>query len=48
MQPTTVSYLKRSWHFRACVAQVNEADYSHPDEEPAHEAHEVQQAVNVP
>lgn len=47
-QHRKAGHLKRSWHIRACVAQVDEADHSHPDEQPAQETHEVQQAVDVP
>lgn len=40
-------YLKRTWHSRSRVAHVDESDNGQADEEPAQEAHEVQQVVEV-
>lgn len=40
-------HLEWPWHFGSCVAHVDESDYGQPDEEPAQEAHKVQQAVDV-
>lgn len=40
-------YLERTWHSWSRVAHVDESDHGQPDEEPAQEAHEVQQVVEV-